>query len=124
LAIQYTISAESNLMFVIASGFDGSLKDVQEYNMAIIKSALERMDTLVLCDETQFRNCLNPLDAFIGAKFLAERWPGSIKLAIVINPTFINCSVFWEDAAISRRANIRVFQYIGEARNWLLSGQG
>jgi hypothetical protein len=119
LAITHTFTVEGDLLLVKASGFDGSLEDVQQYGMAIIQACLENGCRRVLTDETDLEYRLSTMDTFDSARTLAEMVPGVHRAAIVVNPRQITNATFWETVAVNRGATIRVFKTFDEARRWI-----
>jgi hypothetical protein len=119
MAIDYFFKTEGNLLEVTASGFDGSLDEVQEYGMAIIQEALRGNHTLVLCDETRLEYRLGTLDTFKSAEFISEQAPKLARVAIVCNNQSFQDARFWETVVVNRGLSARFFKDISAARNWL-----
>ena len=51
--------------------------------------------------------------------YLTEHAPHVGKVAIVPQPTGLEAAAFWEDVAVNRGLQVRVFRTLDAARTWL-----
>ena len=119
MAIRYEMTVEDDLLFVVASGFDVSLEEVQAYGMAVIGAAVEHQVTRILCDERELEYRLGTMDTFQAAKFLADYAPRVGRSAIVCNADSVRDARFWEDVSRNRGLQAAVFTDLPAARAWL-----
>lgn len=119
MSIQYTTRVEGKRLFVVASGFDESLADVESYGMGVISASLQGGVTHVFCDETALEYRLGTFDIFQAAEFISTHAPLLAKIAILCDKRFINDASFFEDIAVNRGLALRVFTDKESAFCWL-----
>ena len=119
MAIQFQMTIEGDLLSCQASGFDESLDEVLAYGMAVIEACAKSDCSRVLCDETRLEYRLGTVDTFQAAVVISEHAPHVGKVAIVPQPTGLEAAAFWEDVAVNRGLQVRVFRTIDAAWAWL-----
>ena len=119
MAIHYEIQADGDLLKVKASGMDENLAEVTAYGAAIIQAAQQHNTRRILCDETDLIYKLNVIDNFEAARFIAERVPCVVKVAIVCKPDSFSDAQFWETVAVNRGLLVKMFKDPTEANAWL-----
>jgi hypothetical protein len=122
MAIHYTLTVDGDTLRVQASGFDENLTDVEAYGTAIIRACLEHDVTCVLCDEHELEYRLSTFDTYQAAEFMAKQVPTLVRAAVVCNPKYLAMAHFWEDVAVNRNLQVRVFTDTPAALSWLQSG--
>jgi hypothetical protein len=122
-SIAYAFTVRNKTLFVKTSGKDDDLEEVQRYSLAILEAALAAGCTSILSDETALEYALGVADTFESAKFIAGIAPSVCKAAIVCNPAQINDAAFWENVAVNRGVQVRVFKTMPEAEAWLAEGR-
>ena len=119
MAITFQIKMENNILVVVSSGFDESLKEVQEYGMAIYQAAIMNKCSRILCDERELEYRLNTLDTFKSAEYISESVPTLARVALVCKPDNINDASFWETVAVNRGLQVRIFTDRDKAEKWI-----
>ena len=120
MTITYEIHVEGDIVRVKASGIDESLREVQDYGMAIVEAAVASQNPRVLCDERELDYALDTLDTYDCAAFLASHVTHpQAKIAIVPKPEHLDDASFWEDVAVNRGLTVRMFRDMEEAEAWL-----
>jgi hypothetical protein len=119
VTIQYEIALEDELLLVVASGFDESLKEVQGYGMAVIGAAVEHQVTRILCDERRLEDRLGTMDTFQAASYIAENARCVGRTAVVCDSSSMRDTRFWEDVSRNRGLQAAMFTDLAEARAWL-----
>jgi hypothetical protein len=121
VAIEFTTSCEDNLLIVKARGIDENADQVRQYGLAVISECLKQGATCVLCDERELRYRLKTFDTYQVAEFLAEQAPRVVRAAIVCDPRDIDDAMFWENVAVNRGLQVKVFKDIAGAKAWLMN---
>ena len=119
MAITFNTRMEDGILVVESAGFDESLKEVQDYGMAIYHTAIMHKCNRILCDETKLEYRLNTLETFKSAEFISESVPSLARVALVCRPENINNASFWETVAVNRGLQVRVFTDLEKAYKWM-----
>jgi hypothetical protein len=119
MAVSYAISQSGDRMFVETCGSDEDMESLRSYGLAIIENALLLNCASILCDETRLEYRLGTYDTFESARFISERAPNVAKVAIVIDPRFLDVAEFRETVAVNRGLKLRVFSEREKALAWL-----
>ncbi|NTW57248.1 MAG: DUF4180 domain-containing protein [Chlorobiaceae bacterium] len=119
MAIHYTTKIEEDVLHVLASGFDLSPSDVEEYASRLLKICLDNGIQRVLCDESAVTTELSALDTYEIGLFISKFVPTSLRIAIVFRPETSFDVRFFESIVVNRGQQIRVFTDAFSARTWL-----
>jgi len=112
------------MLTVVASGFDESVAQVEQYGAAIIQECVAGGYTYVLCDERELEYRLGLADTFEAATYIATVAPKVARIAIVCQPGVIADAQFWENVVVNRGLSARAFVDIEAARKWLADSPG
>lgn len=124
MSIRYTIRADGDLLRVVASGRDHDLDEVMAYGAAVLDAVISAGCHRVLCDERAMEYAIGTVDTYELAKYTAEHARGVAKVAIVCRRGQEEDAEFWEDVAVNRGLQVKVFQRIEDAERWLGIGEG
>ena len=119
MAITFSTRMEDGILAIESSGFDESLKEVQDYGMAVYQAAILNKCNRILCDETKLEYRLNTLDTFKSAEYISESVPAVARVALVCRPENINDASFWETVAVNRGLQVRIFTDREKAHKWI-----
>lgn len=119
--IRWQTRVDGDLLWVEARGADDDLAEVRAYGLAVIAAAQAAGVQRVLCDERELHYRLGFGDTWAAATALAEAAPGVGRLALVTALEEAGMARFFEDTAVTRGLQCRVFLDVEAARQWLLS---
>lgn len=119
--IRWQTRVEEDLLRVEACGADDDLDEVQAYGSAVIAAAQAAGVHRVLCDERSLHYRLGVGETWAAATALAEAVPAVGRVALVTAPEAAGMARFFEDTAVTRGLQCRVFLDVEAARRWLLS---
>jgi hypothetical protein len=120
VAIKFQITPKENYLHVKASGRDENLDEVMNYGFSIKNAAIKNQLHRIFCDERDLIYSLGIMDTYEAAANLAESTSEYAKIAILINPSNLEEGEFWEDVAINRGLQVKMFLKEEEAFEWLL----
>jgi len=124
VAIRHTMQVEGDTLVVQASGFDGSLAEVERYGLAVIAACVEHGVTRVLCLEQELEYRLGTMDTFRAAEFIAAQAPRVGRVAVVCAPGALPDGQFWENVVVNRGLTASVFVDEEAAVRWLRAEPG
>lgn len=119
MAIEYEIQVQGDLLYVVASGFDENLEEVQAYGQAVIDACLEHQCRRILTDERRLRYELSTLETYELVKYYEKHTSMVVRVAIVCHPEYFEDAYFWETASQNRGLFFRAFSEMEKAREWL-----
>ncbi|MDM7926783.1 MAG: hypothetical protein QUS35_12275 [bacterium] len=119
MPIDYSMTIRRGILFVKARGRDDRLEDVEAYSRAVLAEAVASGCTKVICDETELVYSLNLVDTYELAEFISAHAPGVGRAAVVCNPGQIQDASFWENVAVNRGLQVRVFPDLNSAETWM-----
>lgn len=120
MSIKCSIAPKENYLHVKASGKDDNLGEVINYGLSIKNAAIEYRLQRIFCDERNLTYSLGIMDTYEAASQLAESTFVYAKIAILINPVNLEEGGFWEDVAINRGMQVKMFLNEEKAFEWLL----
>ena len=119
MAIEFDHRIDKELLRVKATGHDENLEQVQEYGLAVMRAALENNCTKIICDESDLEYSLGTFDIFELVKSLSEVVPKVVKVALIYKPTQFDDVKFWENVAVNRGVQVRIFKDQASAEKWI-----
>ena len=119
MAIHYTMTRQDDILMVHTSGFDESLREVEDYGSALIEACVAGSYVGLLCDERDLEYRLGTFDTYESAKFISEHAPRMARIALIPNEKYIVDAQFWETVAVNRGLAVRIFKDPIAARQWL-----
>lgn len=119
MAITCTFSDEDGILTATARGSDDSPRDVEEHGISILKEAIARNCSRVLCDDRELTYRLSALNTHQAATQIAQIAPHIARVALVPRQDGRKDAEYWTTVATNRGLMVRTFADIGEARAWL-----
>ena len=119
MSIAYQIQDQGVFLKVKAVGTCDNLEQLKEYVLAIHHAAQSAGLTRALVDERELCYHLSTIDSFESGSFVAEMAPLGLKIAVTCNLEGKADTEFWETVAVNRGAEIKIFDDIESAEEWL-----
>lgn len=119
MAIDYEIEVHGELLRVTACGADENLEEVKNYELAILRAAVESGVRKVLCDERGLKYQISTIDTYELAEFAVENVPHLSRIAFVCSPEDFADASFFENTAVNRGLSIKAFTDVSSALRWL-----
>ena len=127
MAITLRITVQPGVLFVLAQG-EFSLDEAKQSFLDIIDSMEQNQSRKVLFDGREITGMVDVIERFYYGEFMAaaldrlkksSRYDGNPQFAYVLREPILDPLRLGETVAVNRGANVKVFDNVREAREWL-----
>ena len=115
MAMTYTTQIVDEILVVQSEGQDGSLKEVEDFNLSILSEAKKSGCKKVLSDERQLTYNLSLAETFLLGEMVAKKLHFIQAVALVVASNQEEIALFWENVTVNRHVHSRVFLDFDEA---------